>query len=280
MFRAGEILVSSVLIVFNSLLILLFLALSGCKKPQGDDYQQKRYIPPMGVVSQVYENKPVNLADSIKQELEKDPASVQRFLQEMVDLAVKKYPGMAIQVEKYASEEVKKEVERWKNDANVSNLLRLEEGNKRLKNNLSSAESSAKEHKQRAEKLKVELDKAVSEIQNLLVFRERFTDLQNRYNQAIKKINEPLARGVPVILYNTWIVAHAYFKIFDEKNKNRQWLFSVNPGVYAIVKIPPGDYVVEFYTGNVNNLYARESMTVTEHISVEDKYHGIAMTPL
>lgn len=256
--------------------IILFLFL-GCKKVQESSIPPKRLISPVGFIPQVQENKPANLSDLIKQELEKDPASTQRFLQETVDLAVAKHPGMAIQIEKYASEELKKEVERWKNNANVSNLLRLEEENKKLKNSLFTTESGAKDYKYKAEKLKVELDKAILEIQNLLVFRERFTDIRDKYNAIVSRINKQHTKGVPVIIVNTWN-STAYVRIFNGAEKNEEWTFTVQGKQQVEIQIPPGSYDVGYYWPTANELYARRSLVVTKSVSVDNKYHGILMT--
>lgn len=229
--------------------------------------------------------KPIDFKEqleNVSKRMKENPLEMKDFLGDSIDIAAKASPSLAMQIEKYASEEVKKEIERWKKDANILNLLRLESDNKTAKITLFDLQEVKKKDSQQIEEMKRRIELLSSENRNFLGLKERFIDLQQRYNKVAARINEEYTKGVPVVLVNTWSSTNAFINIFSEEEESKNWTFFVDPreNKQIVVNIPPGGYKVKFYSGSINYSYGRISqLTVTEHVSVDGKFHGIVMTP-
>lgn len=173
----------------------------------------------------------LEIAPLVIEEVKGDPSFIQEYLPEMVAMTVKHSPGLALKMEGCISKELRSEVDRWKNDSNVTNLLKLEEQNKKL----------------------LEVEREYGKL------KEKFADLEAR-------IDLQKTKGVPVICYNSWSFNHCTIKATNEKT-GEVFTTSMRPSSWRMLDVTPGEYEVEFHQGDSRNAYAVASVTVTTYPS-------------
>ncbi len=126
------------------------------------------------------------LATVVKDEAKRNPEGMQSFLQDMVNLAVKAGPGLALQVEDYASSQVKQEIKElrqeiegyktrkddWKTTASKWRTEWLQK-RKHLQKELQDLQSSREEWKTTALRLEKELLEAKAELEKQKLARKK-----------------------------------------------------------------------------------------------------------
>ena len=120
------------------LLIVISINFSGCKKtrelvfeePQSKVEQVDQFLNELKKLredpekSKEYLEIIDKLAVLVKEEVKRNPERMESFLENMIEIAVKAGPGLALQVEDYANAELKKEMERLKKERS-SQLIEL-----------------------------------------------------------------------------------------------------------------------------------------------------------
>ncbi len=194
------------------------------------------------------------LTTAIGNSVKRNPERMQGFLQDMVNLAVKAGPGLALQVENYANAKLKEEMARLRQESGVAQLA--------------------------------EKDKQISVLQKEVIRAKTLLKEKNEEIRRLKsKLGQPTGEEVPVLLVNDWGYGIAGFK-FTNKATGKFWTFYVPPDTGMRTKkntkevmLPPGDYKVEcHYKGE---LWAEKEKTVTKEpsTSYRDKwYHCVVQT--
>jgi hypothetical protein len=231
--------------------------------------------------------KPPEIADLFEQELKKDPAKIQEFTQKVVDMAVKKHPGMAIQVESYASEELKKQMQELRERSEIQSLLRLDAEVMELKKQI----TVLKEKADRCDSLEQQLSDAVKKNEQLSASQEGFGQLQIEYNNLKARVDAIEIEGAPVVVWNDWAATACFFEIINIKTEKKCSFFLDARG-YKIINLLAGDYTVNYFSGTSKFVYKTEKITVTPYVSadfpVRDrngkieriiKCHGLIITP-
>lgn len=194
------------------------------------------------------------LTKAVGREVKNHPEMMAGFLQEMVDIAANSNPGLSLQVENYANEAVRKEMERLRQDSNVSNLL--------------------------------EKEKIISQLQSELAAAKNANAEQGDKIKELEKVIAIINSKVPVLLQNTWMSTLAIFKITSDAS-GKIFTYTVddaegpsgnNPGHLGKLEITlePGDYLVDICDGP--RVYAKSNYTVGIK-PVQEKYHLVITTP-
>jgi hypothetical protein len=168
--------------------------------------------------------------------IEENPELMMPFLREAITVAMKDDSGIAIQLEQYASEEVKKEIDRWKKDSDISSLLKLEQ-----------------------------------KIKELSLFEEECVKLEEKCKALEAKLDLQGTNGVPVIISNTWSVTDCSFYITNKKT-NKEFTFFLPACRVVTIQIPPGDYSVIYSPGTTKRIYRSERIKVTTYPSAKYAY--------
>lgn len=194
----------------------------------------------------------------VKQDVKTDDISPEE-LDSMIEKEVKRSPSMAIRIEKYASEEVKKEMAQLRQEANVAQLLRQKNEINALKeqNSFLSKENIqllALQHDLRREKEQIS-----QQVSQLSQERDQFKELSDSYQQkisvlegkvsALKKEQEDIRiakeeKKVPVLLDSEYM--DTVFRIV-RKTTGEIFLYRVQNALNGqkIVELPPGEYTFE-----------------------------------
>jgi len=184
-----------------------------------------------------------NLIDAVAALVKSKPDYYLNFLQAMIDIASRTSPTLGLQVENYASDVIRAEMAKLRQDANVAELERLRQEINDYRGKLNIAEQ--------------ELKKKVEEIQGL------------------KAKVEPPADGVPVV-FSTGRSGSVGFK-FINVGTNRFWVGIIPVGSWsAEIKLPPGKYRVEG-SQDGRQLGEPKDLTVTPEPSINHEgkwYHG------
>ncbi len=162
-------------------------------------------------------------ADNVAKMVKENPIAYQEFLQKMVDIACRNNPGLALQIEQYATVETQRRMEQLSKDASVAKLT---------------------EQKAEIDALTVQVGKLKVEKEGLAT---KLASANSEYNNLRKSISKDPKDGVPVLTTSTWLTQWAHIKIFKVGKTNADpWEFSVGPGK-TIVHLPPGNYVYDIY---------------------------------
>lgn len=123
-------------IFFQALSAIFFFALIGCDKPEpvintdgGRSERAIALIKEMGQTKgqeQEYSKTIDGLMGIVKEEIQKNPSAYYTFFDEILPIAIKSSPGFALQFENFASDALRGEIQRIKQDANVTKLAVLE----------------------------------------------------------------------------------------------------------------------------------------------------------
>lgn len=186
--------------------------------------------------------------ENVSKIIRENPTSVRNFLQEAVDIAVQKSPGMAIQVERYASEEVKKEMEKLRREAGVEKLLVKEKEITTLKEEKRILDQDFADLVGANEKLKKEIPALRAEIDQL----------------KMKKADPVATESASVILTNESLTEDLLFKLFRESDNKNIWSFYVIKSHYIIADIPPGQFIVEVYPKGITRGSKRISINLKD----------------
>lgn len=183
------------------------------------------------------------LARVVAEEAKKNPAGMSSYIEEMIPLIAKAGPGAALQAEEYASEAVREEMKRLKEDSNTVKLLEKE-------------------------KQIAELEEKNREIFVLATFyKEEF----EKFNQGKEKYL------VALITENSYTNARLQC---IEKASKKKYEFQCETIHYRVpleIELPLGNYLVTLFEyGNSKRATAELSVTHEESAKYLDKpYHGI-----
>jgi len=96
----------SAVVIFTAVSALTFL--TACEKKEEAAKSTTVLAKPTSIDQQV---------DNVAKEVKETPAAYQDFLQQMIDVACRNNPGLALQVEQYATEEAKQQITELVKDA-------------------------------------------------------------------------------------------------------------------------------------------------------------------
>ncbi|MBU2635398.1 hypothetical protein KJ841_02920 [Patescibacteria group bacterium] len=165
------------------------------------------------------------LAVLVKEEVKRNPERMESFLEDMIGIAVKAGPGLALEVENYADTELKQEMEK------------LEKKNSEL---LSQISTLQKEMVQTKEALKETKERLINFLE------ERRKEIIEKI-EAIDKKSFPSEDEVMVILINHEKHSLRRFSLINEST-GKCWTNVVKPESATGIYVPPGEYKFEDYT--------------------------------
>jgi len=154
--------------------------LNELKKLREDSEKSKEYFEIMDKLSVL-----------VKEEIKRYPEMRKSFLEDMVEIAVKAGPGLALEVEDYADTELKQEVEklRKQNDKQIKQIKRLEEENDEFSSQTVEFRGELTQYKQEKTKLFEEMfnycEQGVKEIKS---FDE--LEIWKRWVEELVKLRE------------------------------------------------------------------------------------------
>jgi len=271
-----------ILLIFLGVITFFsFVVAVSAKKENGDLKNQIK------ILRNIEPPKPPEIADLFEQELKNDPAKIQEFVQKVVDMAVKNHPGMAIQVESYASEELKKQMQELRDKSEVRSLLILDSEKKELEKQI----AVLKEKADKCDSLEKQLSDAIRKNEQLSANQEGFDQLQIEHNNLKARIDAIETEGAPVAVWNDWVATVCFFEIINIKTEKKCSFFLEARG-YKIINLLAGDYTVKYFSGTSKFVYKTEKITVTPYVSADFpvrnrdgkiertiKCHGIIITP-
>ncbi|MFA4871851.1 MAG: hypothetical protein WC610_02215 [Patescibacteria group bacterium] len=208
------------------------------------------------------------LANVIRNEVGKNPQAMEPFLQEIIDLATKAGPGMALLLQDYANEAVKQEMTRLRQESNMVKLAEKEKQIETLKTELGKLKTAQGEkdqkNKEENNRLKTETgrlkdiaqerDKLASSVTALQTELEQLKTAESEKDKEIQELKNKLGltaeQGVPVLLQNgffPWGLGSNYnlnFKLINETTK-KYLIYKVLAGEELVINLPPGDYAIE-----------------------------------
>lgn len=188
-------------------------------------------------------------------EVRKNPALYSEFFENNLSLVSQVSPGMAIQMEQYASQVMREEMARLKQESTVDNLVRKE-------------------------KQIADLEKTQAQLQQAL-------EEQKKEIIRLREVSDEQSKKVPVLLVNTWLTTPCMFKINNRKTQE-DWEFLVsdsdsNRTRKKEVLLPPGDYSVQFCDQFGSSSFGRSMFTAEpespEHKGMKEHYHAVVETP-
>jgi hypothetical protein len=247
------------LIILFGVITLFFLAVAVSAKKENNDLKDQ-----LKILRNVEPFKPPEIADLFEQELKNDPAKTQEFVQKIVDMAVKKHQGMAIQVESFASEELKKQMQEHLKRTDVQSLLRLEQEIDSLKKRISQLIEKA----DKVEFLQSQLYHALVRVKEFEIVLAKNSELENENWRLRKQMSSITTEGVPVVVWNQWSATACFFEITNLKTK-RKCSFFLQSRSHRVVNLVPGDYVINYYESTNKEIYGTENITATPYLSAD-----------
>src|SRR3989344_4106069 len=225
------------------ILLFAFLVISGCedgKQTIPPEVQFAAYCDRILKDPNEMQKCPMaveKITKIFESEVKKDPVRFSEFFENILPTISKLTPGMAIQLEQYATQAVRDEMVRLKQESSIENLVKKE--------------------------------KHVSDLQKTIGQLEKAIEDQKKEIARLQDSVELKSRKVPVLLVNTWAVTNCLFKITNKKT-NDEWEFLLrdsdvdNISVKEIL-LPPGDYTVKFCEGSIVSGHSMFSVEPETH---------------
>jgi len=241
------------------LLIVISINFTGCKKtqelvsrePQSKVEQVDQFLNELKKLREDSEKSKEyfeiidKLAVLVKEEVKRNPERMESFLEDMIGVAVKAGPGLALQVEDYADTLLKQEMEK------------LEKKNSELLSKVSVLQKEVVRSKE-------DLKGTKERFNNLL--EERMKEVRKKI-EAMDKKKFPSEDKVLVVLMNP---DHYSFRKFNLVNQStgKCWTNVVEPGNATRLYVPQGEYKFEDYTYEGKFLGRETLITRPNEVSV------------
>jgi len=210
-----------------------------CDQILKDTNEMQKYPWAVEKIAMIFEN-----------EVKKNPARFSDFFENTIPLVSKNTPGMALQLEQYASEAVRDEMARLKQDSNIENLVKKE--------------------------------KQIADLQKAIGQLERDIEAQKKETTRLLGIMELTSKKVSVLLINRWWTTNCLFKIANKKTGD-EWEFLLQDADEGRISekeimLNPGDYMVQFC--RQDGMVAGKSMftvepEMPEHDGMKKHYHAV-----
>lgn len=210
-----------------------------CDQILKDPNEMRKYPVAVEKIAMIFEN-----------EVKKDPTRFLEFFENTLPSVSKNTPGMAILFEQYATQAVRDEMVRLKQDSNIENLVKKE--------------------------------KQISDLQKTIGQFEKVIEDQKKEIAHLQDSVELKSKKVPVLLVNRWFTTNCLFKIANKKTGD-EWEFLLQDTDEGRVSekeimLNPGDYTVQFcrQIGIVEgrSMFAVEPET-PEHDGMKKHYHAV-----
>lgn len=207
------------------------------EKLSQDEIQRLKYLNTMEKLSRL-----------VSAEAKKNPVGMSSFIEEIIPLISKAGPGAALQAEEYASEAVREEMRRLRQDSNIENLVKKE--------------------------------KQVSDLQKTIGQLEKVIEDQKKEIAHLQEIMELKSKKVPVLLINRWLYTNCSFMI-ESKKTGDQWEYLLQDSDSLVsqkeIMLLPGDYTVKFcspFRLENSSMFTVE-LEATEHDGMKKHYHAV-----
>ena len=264
------------------------------EKLSQDETQKQKYLDVIEKLSHL-----------VSAEAKKNPAGMSSYIEDIIPLIAKAGPGAELLAEEYASEAVREEMKRLRQDSNVVKLVELEKKNADLQEEL----NKIKEPKKNADDkdtvildrlnaysylLKTDNDsdkKSDQRIGSDLEKLERFANLtkdsgkKQEYLNRIgwiryikKELEKEKPNGVPVIFVNSGFVLS--IKVASQSSGS-YWYFRIYDKEESVINLPDGEYKVLYMPGVFNHYSIKTADLVVNKSADIDyggkKFHGIVI---
>ena len=249
----------SVILAIATISALLFLTACEKKEKAVPSYEQ-------GFTKGVQSVKPISInqqAENVAKMVKENPIAYQEFLQKMVDIACRNNPGLALQVEQYASAKTKRQMEQLLEDASVQKLAEQKSKIDSLNDWVSISRMDLADMQKQIVGLRQEnaslktTNAVIAPLQEqagksdklILALRKELADADSKYNKLAKLLGKDPKDGVPVLLTNKWVADEAVLEIFNkDAGKEKPAVFLLQPNRSVIAHTLPGNYIYNIYS--------------------------------
>jgi len=202
------------------------------EKLSQDETQKQKYLDVMEKLSRL-----------VNAEAKKNPEGMSSYIEEIIPLIAKAGPGAALQAEEYASEAVREEMKRLKEDSNTVKLL--------------------------------EKEKQIAELEEK---NKKILELATYHKEEFEKFNQGKEKYlVALITENSYI--NVRFQCIENTSKKKYEFQckTIRCRIPLEIELPLGNYSVTLFEyGNYKRATAELSVTHEESAKYLDKpYHGI-----